>query len=339
MLGRASEGAGSGTARLQTTASFLNRELQRKLTTHIKPAAVGTGLLPFAASLAAIGEPSETIDAKGLKEMTGTDYYLGGIYTPGCVLIQPVAYIRALASGLAPRVDIRERSPVSRLERVGRDWVATVGENRVTACRVILGVNGHVEDFGHFEGRLIHIFTYASMTEALHHDRRATGAPRWALLPADPMGATLRKVSDGRSSRIVIRTHFTYDPSLRVTEERVRSIAVAQRRSFARRYPTLQDASFEYSWAGRLCLSRNHVPAFGEVEESLYSACCGNGLGTVKSTLAGIMAADLATGAESEALRSYAAQQFPARLPPSLATWIGVNSAMRWQRLRAGREG
>ena len=34
----------------------------------------------------------------------------------------------------------------------------------MTAPKVILGVNGHVQDFGHFSGRLMHVFTYASMT-------------------------------------------------------------------------------------------------------------------------------------------------------------------------------
>ncbi|MGO7302080.1 FAD-dependent oxidoreductase, partial [Rhizobium ruizarguesonis] len=67
----------------------------------------------------------------------------------------------------------------------------------------------------------------------------------------------------------------------------------------AARFPGLESLPMEYSWAGAICLRRNHVPAFGEVEEGLFSACCENGLGTVKSTLAGMMAADLAPGATS----------------------------------------
>ena len=54
-----------------------------------------------------------------------------------------------------------------------------------------------------------------------------------------------------------------------------------------------------YRWAGRLCLSKNSVPAFGEVEDGII-ACCQNGLGTAKGTLAGIGAIDLATRANSE---------------------------------------
>ena len=158
------------------------------------------------------------------------------------------------------------------------------------------------------------------------------------LIP-DPMGATVRKITKDGLSRIVVRTRFTYDPSLKVSEKRVAGIASEQRRSFDARFPGLERVPMEYSWAGALCLSRNHVPAFGEVEEGLFSACCENGLGTVKSTLAGMMAADLATGAASPELDTYKNQPEPARLPPEPIAWLGVNSVIRLQELRAGREG
>jgi glycine/D-amino acid oxidase-like deaminating enzyme len=95
----------------------------------------------------------------------------------------------------------------------------------------------------------------------------------------------------------------------------------------------------EFSWSGRLCLSLNHVPAFGEIEDNLYSACCENGLGTVKSTLAGVLAAELAAGVRSHRLDKFLALPKPKHLPPPPLAWIGINSVIRWRELRAGREG
>jgi glycine/D-amino acid oxidase-like deaminating enzyme len=257
-------------------------------------------------------------------------------------MIQPADYIRGLARGLSSKVAIHEHSPVLELSREGMSWKAKSGRGSVSAPKVILGVNGHIQSFGHFRGRLMHIFTYASMTSAFSQNEfggDVTGADRWALLPADPMGATVRKITTDGRSRIVIRTRFTYDPSLQVSERRVAGVAAEQRRSFDARFPGLESLPMEYSWAGALCLSRNHVPAFGEVEEGLFSACCENGLGTVKSTLAGMMAADLATGAASPELDKYKNQPEPVRLPPEPIAWLGVNSVIRLQELRAGREG
>jgi glycine/D-amino acid oxidase-like deaminating enzyme len=296
----------------------------------------------YGRSLERIGEKSERLDAKQMRDLTGSDYYLGGLYTPGAVMIQPADYIRGLARGLAPQIDLYEHAPVLELTRQGKVWKARSKHGAVTAPKVILAVNGHVESFGFFRHRLMHVFTYASMTAAFSQDqirKGTTGADQWALLPADPMGATVRKISVGGRSRIVIRTRFTYEPGLQVSERRVAGIAAEQRQSFYARFPGLERLPFEFSWAGALCLSRNHVPAFGEVEEGLYSACCENGLGTVKSTLAGMMVAELATNTESRTLEKYKDQPKPSRLPPEPLAWLGINSVIRWQELRAGREG
>jgi glycine/D-amino acid oxidase-like deaminating enzyme len=109
----------------------------------------------------------------------------------------------------------------------------------------------------------------------------------------------------------------------------VARIAAEQRRSLDARFPDLKAVPVEFSWAGRICLSMNHVPAFGEIEENLYSACCENGLGTVKSTLAGVLAADLATGTRSEHLAKFQNQPAPSRLPPEPIAWLGINSVIR----------
>lgn len=291
----------------------------------------------YGRSLAGIGEEHRILDADEMREITGSSYYLGGLYTPGAVMIQPADYIRGFAAGLASKADIFEHSPVLGLERLGGMWRALSRGGSITAPKVILGVNGHIEDFGHFRGRLMHIFTYASMTAPF--TSKSTGKDRWALLPADPMGATVRKITTDGSSRIVIRTRFTYDRAVQVGEKRLAGIAAEQRVSLDARFAALKDVPFEHVWAGRLCLSLNHVPAFGEIEKGLYSACCENGLGTVKSTLAGVMAADLATGTRSDMLDEFSDQPEPARLPPEPLAWLGVNTVIRLQELRAGREG
>lgn len=296
----------------------------------------------YRTSLARLGEACETLDRAQMREITGSAYYAGGLYTPGAKLIQPADYILGLVRGLGPKIALYERSPVLELNRRGAIWRARSRHGTVSAPKVILAVNGHIESFGHFRGRLMHVFTYAAMTAtfpAREGAGRATGADHWGLLPADPMGATVRKISSGASSRIVIRTRFTYDPGLEVSEHRVAKIAAEQRRSLDARFPELQAVPFEYQWAGALCLSRNHVPAFGEIEDGLYSACCENGLGTVKSTLAGMMAANLATGTSSQDLDNYRRQPRPSRLPPEPFAWLGINAVIRWQELRAGREG
>jgi glycine/D-amino acid oxidase-like deaminating enzyme len=100
----------------------------------------------------------------------------------------------------------------------------------------------------------------------------------------------------------------------------------------------LGGAGMEYCWGGRLCLSWNGVPAFGEIEAGLFSACCQNGLGTSKGTLSGMLAAELAAQGNSPLVAQQLAFDPPRRLPPEPFAWLGANATIRWQEWRAGRE-
>ncbi|WP_397543803.1 FAD-dependent oxidoreductase [Roseovarius salis] len=294
----------------------------------------------YAAHLARMGEEHEMLDAAQMREMTGSGFYCSGLYTPGTAMIQPALFVRGVARGLCSnRVRIFENSPVTELERNGA-WNAVTPKGRVAAPKVILAVNGHANSFGHFRGRLLHVFTYASMTRALTQGecRQLGGQPRWGVTPADPMGTTVRRISGTGGDRIVVRNRFTCDPSMQVSAARIARVARSHDTAFAARFPSLTGVEMEYRWGGRLCLSWNGVPAMGEVEDGLYSACCQNGLGTAKGTMLGMVTAELASGHRSALLDEVMAQDPPKRLPPGPATFIGANAIMRWGEFKAGRE-
>ncbi|KMW60815.1 Oxidoreductase [Candidatus Rhodobacter oscarellae] len=296
--------------------------------------------LDYARHLGAMGEAHEMLDAAQMRAMTGTDYYVSGLRTPGAAMIQPAMFVRGVAAGLASnRVAIHENTPVTSLTRDG-DWVAVTPRGRVRAPKVILAVNGHLQSFGHMAGRLIHVHTYAAMTRALSEGEAARlgGDPSWGLTPADPVGTTVRRISGTGGDRIVIRNRFTYDPTMELPQGRVEAVGRDQDRAFAARFPMLKGVGMEYRWGGRLCLSRNNVQVIGALEPGLFSACCQNGLGTAKGTLAGLLAAELANGVGSPELDAALAAPAPTRLPPALVTRIGAAARLRWDAFRAGRE-
>ena len=296
--------------------------------------------LDYAGHLAEMAEPHELLDAAQMRGMTGITYYQNGLFTPGTAMIQPALFVRGVARGVAAAgVTIIEHSPVLELVRRG-DWVARTANGRVSAPRVILAVNGHANSFGYFQQRLMHVFTYASMTRALSADEiaRLGGAPVWGVTPADPMGTTVRRISGSGGDRIVVRNRFTYDPSMQVSERRIARVARDHDRAFAARFPMLNGVAMQYRWGGRLCLSRNNVPAFGEVDDGLFSACCQNGLGTAKGTLSGMLAAEQASGHHSDLLDAVRAMAPPKKLPPTPLARLGATAVMRWGEFRAGRE-
>lgn len=296
--------------------------------------------LDYSKHLTSMGETHEMLDADAMRDMTGIPYYRNGLYTPGSVMLQPALYMRSVAKGLmSNRVAIYEHSPVLSLENKG-DWVAETSNGSVTAPKVILAVNGHANSFGFFPGRLMHVFTYASMTRAMTEAEVKTlgGSSTWGVTPADPMGSTVRRISGIGGDRIVVRNRFTFDPEMEVSEARIASVSKDHDRAFSQRFPRLKGLEMEYRWGGRLCLSRNNVPAFGEVAEGVFSACCQNGLGTAKGTLAGMLAAELACGQHSDLLEEFLAQDAPVKLPLAPIAKLGAAAVLRWGEWRAGRE-
>lgn len=309
----------------------------------INAAATARGLrhnMGYARHLTAMGEAHRLLGAEEMQALTGVGYYRGGLFTPGAAMIQPALFVRGVAAGLrSNRVAIYEKSPVVSLEP-GPGWVARTPAGQITAPRVILAVNGHLESFGHMAGRLMHVFTYASMTEPLNPAQvaRLGGQPVWGVTPADPMGTTVRRTSGTGGDRIVIRNRFTFDPTLQVDDRRIARVARDHDRAFRARFPMLGEVKMAYRWGGRLCLSRNNVQVVGELQPGLWSACCQNGLGTAKGTLAGLLAAEAATGLRSEALARAEAAPAPKRLPPRPLAQLGASMRLRWGEAMAGRE-
>ena len=295
----------------------------------------------YAKHLVEMDEAAELLDAQQMAQITGTSYYRSGLFTAGTVMLQPALYIRFLAAGVQRQgSDLYEMTPVVNLHQKGADWVAQTPKGSISAPQVILAVNGHANSFGLYQRRLMHVFTYASMTRALTKAeiKRLGGATRWGATPADPLGTTVRRISGTGGDRIVIRNRATFNPTMQVSDMALARIVQRHDASFAARFPMLKGVKMQYRWGGRLCLSRNAVAAFGQVQEGLIAACCQNGLGTAKGTLHGMLAADYATGHQSAQLDHVLAEAAPVKLPPNPLAWLGATAMIKWGEYKAGRE-
>ena len=295
----------------------------------------------YARHLQQLSEPYERLDAQAMNEVTGTRCYIEGLYSSGTVMLQPALYTRNLAEGIeSNRVRICENSPVTSLKKQAGSWLVDTPAGSVSAPRAILTVNGHLQSFGYYQNHLVHVFTYGSMTRALTDNEKRTlgGKDNWALTPADPLGTTVRRISGTGGDRIIIRNRATYDPSLSVNDQRVDAVGKDHDKSFAKRFPMLDNVAMEYRWGGRLCLSLNNVSVFGEIDNNLFAACCQNGLGTAKGTISGKLIAELASGESSVLPEDQLADTGPTRLPAAPIAKIGATVRLKWGEFRAGKE-
>ena len=295
----------------------------------------------YAAHLSKMGEEHQLLDAAQMAEMSGSDYYQSGLFTPGTAMLQPAAFAREMADGLTSQmIQVCEGSPVTSLDRTDNVWTAKTPNASIQAAKVLLTINGHLESFGFFKRRLMHIYLYGSMTRPLtaEEDRRLGGQPAWGFTPADPMGTTVRKIATPEGPRIVIRNGVTWSPSREARKRDVEKMSCTHDRSFLARFPMLPDVDMAYRWGGLLCLSRNGTSAFGEVEPGLFAAGCQNGLGAARGTYSGMMVAELASEQSSESLTRFRNQAAPSRLPIEPLATMGAKMTLRWSEYKAGRE-
>lgn len=296
----------------------------------------------YAEHLTSLGEPSEHLDAQAMYALTGSRHYVSGLYTPGTVMLQPAGFVRGFGQGLrAAGVAIYEQTAVTAFHRRTGGWEVQTPRGTVHAAKVILANNGHVESFGFAQNRLMHVFLFASMTVDLPPEtlRKLGGAARWGVTPSDPMGTTMRRIDTALGgNRIITRTCANFLPDMVPSDRELRRTAAVHRQKFADRYPDLADVKQEYTWAGHLCLTNNAVSVTGELDQDLFAATVCNGLGTARSTLTGMAAAETAMGLSTDITRHFAAEAQPKKLPPKPFSTVGANIFLRFKEWRARAE-
>jgi glycine/D-amino acid oxidase-like deaminating enzyme len=291
----------------------------------------------YGAQLVRLSEAHSILDAVAVSRVTGSQAFSSGIYMPGTLIVQPAAYVRGLADSLKPPMRLFEHTPAVSIERKRGDWLVRTPAGSVESPRIVLANNGYVERFGFFRGKLLHVFTYASMTEAFD-PARLGGLRAWAATPASPMGTTLRRIKGEGGDRLLVRSRYTYNPSLHVTDGVLRRAGGQHDSKFAHRFPSLAGTRMEYRWGGAMALTWNSVPAFGEVETGIHAACGCNGLGASNATASGLAAAETLLGVGSELARIYQSFARPRPLPPQPVTLIGAKATLALREWRAGVE-
>jgi glycine/D-amino acid oxidase-like deaminating enzyme len=180
-------------------------------------------------------------------DLTGSRHYVSGLYTPGTVMLQPAGFVRGFGEGLrASGVGVWENTPVTAINGDARGWTLTTTRGKVTAGKVILANNGHLESFGFAENRLMHVFLYASMTVDLPADTLKTsaasraGASRPPIRWAPPCAGSTPRLG---GNRIITRTCASFLPGMEPSDAALKRTAAVHRQKFADRFPACRTSS------------------------------------------------------------------------------------------------
>lgn len=299
----------------------------------VSPRRIKQSLEPMRNLLASLDEPFEWLADVALHEKLGFKHYQGAIYTPGTIHLNPSALTRGLAENLPHNVQLYEYSPVLSLDLSAGVKVRTPAGS-VHAKKLILAVNGFIEQFGFFSGRLMHFAAYASLSAPLSQEQQQAlgGQTTWGLTPVNALiGTTARRTND---QRLFIQQSLSYRPDFEFTSEALEGVREQHQHTLETYFPMLSNLALEHTWAGMICLSSNESPGFGRLAPDVYGAVCHNARGITNGTIGGLLAAELACGEQSELLDMMLQLEQPPALLPKPLLGLAVRSRLSWEKWR-----
>jgi len=276
--------------------------------------------------LHALHEPFTWYEREALASRLGTHHYRSGIYTPGCILLNPAALCRGLADALPDSVTLYENSPVLELNVGSNKVVARTASGTITANALVLANNGFAQQLGIFKPQTFPMSTYASLSAPLTDEQRERYgvANSWGMTPANAIvGATMRYTDD---HRILIRHGFVYSKSFRISPAQRQAAQQVHRQIFNTRFAQISDVALEHFWVGTISMTRNGAPWWGKVAPNVFAVVGCNGVGIVKQTILGELLMDFALGQDNALIADVQALGRPNALPPRPFMDLGLKA-------------
>ncbi len=277
----------------------------------------------IATTLEALEMPFERLDHDRMFHDLGTPFYLRGLHVPGNALVNPAAMVAGLARTLPENVDLFEESPVTGIQREGRTFKIETPDGRVQADQVILAAGVFMQAFGVARNRYVPMATYASLTEPLSDENRATFGieGEFGLLASSENGATIRLTRDGR---LFVRNKFTFAPGAPPGPDTVAACAKLHRDAMLARWPHFQHVKFEHSWGGIMAFTTNNGAVFGEIEPGLFAVLTNDVSPMTRGAASGRLLAEYIEAHDSELLTSILSMPMGKRLPPRPILDLGI---------------
>src|SRR5262245_17508301 len=235
------------------------------------------------------------LDAKGVRDETGSDVFVGGVLNPGSGGIHPLNYVRGLADGVARRgVAIFQDTPVLKVRRDERGIVAETPQGSVRAKQAIIATN-----------------SYSDLTDATRHMQRTLIPFRSAIVATDTLPRNLagRLMPSGRTyteTKRMMRWFRMFDNRVifggrgAFGKQDSEAAFDALRKAMVGIFPDLSEVPLAFKWSGLVGMTLDSVPHIGRLDDRTLFAMGYNGAGVAMSSLMGRYLAALVRGENPE---------------------------------------
>ncbi len=231
----------------------------------------------------------ELLDEESLVELVGSAVFRGGLIDWGAGHLHPLKFVLGLADA-ASEIGVRifEMSEAESIIR-GKSATVKTAKGNVSADAVVIACNGYLGALDtEIARRVMPINNFMIATEPLDESRSRR---------------LLRRDIAAYDDRFVVN-YFRKTPDRRLLFGGGESYGVRFPPDFARKvrkrmlriFPDLSDVRIDYAWGGTLAITRNRMPHFARMQDSIYSASGYSGHGVAMATMAGKIIAKAING-------------------------------------------
>jgi len=294
-------------------------------------------LINFAKTLSKLGFEYNLLSREELKKKLGTSFYNFALYTKGGILLHPGKLVRAMIDTLPENVKLYENSPLIEWKKNNDSVFCKFKNANIITKKIIFCTNGFLKSLGIRENYNFPITLTGSMTKPLSDSEfKSIGEPKeWGVLPARPMGATIRMTKD---RKILIRNTAEILSPFKMTEKDLKKRSIKQYIGIKKRFPELPDDIIESSWSGVVSRTSNGSQIFDQIDDNIFAAGCYNGSGIGVGTLFGEQIAIKASNERTQEIDTIETRDKPTRLPPQPFLNLGVKVRLFYERFRAVSE-
>jgi glycine/D-amino acid oxidase-like deaminating enzyme len=258
----------------------------------------------------ALGAPVELLDASATVAKVGSRAYRGSLLDRRAGTIQPLAYVRGLATAALRRgARIFTGSPVRKVSDEHGRWRVDAGSGSARAEWVIVATNAYSNTVWSVLRDELVALPYFNMAT-----RPLSGRDLSTILPERQGVWDTKQVLSSFRLDAAGRLIFGSVGALRGAGTSIhRSWG---RRALAKLFPALSDVEFEYEWYGQIGMTADAIPRFHALARNTVSISGYNGRGIAPGTSFGRDLARLVAGkitAADLALPAAAPQRVPLR--------------------------
>ncbi len=274
------------------------------------------------------GAPVELLTREETQRLTGSSRYCGGWIDRRGGTVQPLSYVRGLASA-ALRLGSRifRRSPATRVARSGSEWRVDTPQGSITSPTVILATDAYADSVVDVVRRtVVTVPSFQVATAPLPSDLLRTILPE--RQSASDTWHLLRYFRVDRTGRLLMGSRGVFGKAPVATQAR------HQYRAVQDIYPQLAGIAFEYHWGGLVAVTRDHLPRLQEIAPGLLAGFGYNGRGVAMATMMGSLLSRWVSGEPAAELGFPVTPVDP--LPLHAFSQIGARVAVQYLRTLDG---